>query len=353
MAKDNDILRDAIIGTEKEIAASAFDKEEGPLDGSGDRSLEALGDGLEGQHEPEDDDDAENPDERDDDDPHPSEEPENPDEVAAKDAEPKPVVETQPDLKGRVPAGRLREESERARAAIAERDTFKAQLDAEKVASQKAVADLNAKFDALLALQRQPAPKPGETTQPAAPKIPDLFEDPNAFAEHLNKGVQERFDNFLRQQRDQQVNASIESARKAHGQTFEDAFGALKGLDYKNPENVQLVKRMEASANPGETIVSWHKRNVAAREVGDDLDGFKARIAEETRKQLMADPEFRKELVGSLRGDAAVGDQGQPRTAVRIPRSLSQTAGSNSRTPDDLEIYDGSESAIARLAWST
>ena len=345
MAKDDDILRDAIIGTEKEIAASAFDKDSdgSALDESGDRSLESMGDGLEGQHEPEDeeDDDAEDPDDGNDDDAHPSEEPENPDEVEAK-AEPK--VEAQAEPKGRVPAGRLREEAERARAAIAERDSIKAQLDAEK-AERLA---LNAKVDALLALQKAPAPQP--TPQPEKPKAPDLFEDPNAFAEHINRGVQERFDAFMKQQRDQQVNASIESARTRHGQAFEDAFGALKGLDYKNPENVQLVRRMEASPNPGDAIVSWHKRNVAAREVGDDLDAYKARIAEDTRKALIADPEFRKELLGSLRGDAMIGDQGRPRTVTRLPQSLTRAAGGNSRG-SDLDI-DGSDAAIAASAWS-
>src|SRR6185437_10147262 len=139
--KDDDILRDAIIGTEKEIAAAAFGEEDLTLDETGDRGLEAMGDGLEGQVEPEDEDDeADSPDDGEDEDKHPSEEPENPDAVEAK-AEPTKVEPEEP--KGRVPAGRLREEAERARTAIAERDALKAQLEA----SQKATADLNAKFE--------------------------------------------------------------------------------------------------------------------------------------------------------------------------------------------------------------
>jgi hypothetical protein len=350
MAKDDDILRDAIIGTEKEIAASAFDKEDLDLDNTGDRSLEAMGDGLEGQVEPEEDeeDDAENPDEGTDDDAHPSEEPENPDAVEDK-AE--PVVDAKPEPQGRVPAGRLREEAERARAAIAERDAFKAQLDAEKAASQKAVAELNAKLEGVLAAFQKGQQPPAAPT-PEKPKTPDLFEDPNAFAEHINRGVQERFDAFQRQLRDREVNASIESARTRHGQVFQDAWKALESLP-KAPETVELVRRMEAAPNPGEAIVSWHKRNQAIREVGDDLDSYKARLADETRKSLMADPEFRKELLASLRGEASTGDQGRPRTAVRLPRSLSQATGGNSRAPNDAEIFDGSDSAIAASAWSS
>jgi hypothetical protein len=357
MAKDDDILRDAIIGTEKEIAASAFDHEEGALDESGDRSLESMGGGLEGQHEPEDDDDddAENPDEGTDDDEHQKEEPENPDavEAAGKD---KPVDKTQQETQGRVPAGRLREEAEGKRAAIAERDTLKAQLDAEKAANAKAVADLNAKLEGVLAAM-QKGTQPQAPQQDNKPQVPDLFENPNAFAEHLNKGVQDRFDAFMKQQRDREVMSSIESARTRHGPVFQEAWKALESLPRDpatgkgTPETLQLVQRLSAEPNPGDAIVSWHKRNVAAREVGDDLDAYKARIAEDTRKALIADPEFRKELLGSLRGDAMIGDQGRPRTVTRLPQSLTRAAGGNSRA-NDHESFDGSESAIAASAWS-
>lgn len=352
MAKDDSdaLLRDAIDGTSKEIFSEAFGKEDLTLDETGDRGLEAMGDGLEGQVEPdedEEDENADNPDDGEDDDKHPSEEPKKPDEVEAK-AETKQEPE---EPKGRVPAGRLREEAEKARAAAAEKDALKAQLDAEKTNSQKAIADLNAKFEALLALQRQQPPAQTKADQPVkAP--PDLFEDPNAFAEHLNKQVGERFDAFIKAQRDREVNASIEAARAKHGQIFQDAWASLDGLP-KNSDTVALVRRMEASPNPGEAIVSWHKRNVAQREVGDDLDAYKARLADETRKSLMADPEFRKELLASLRGDALTGDQGRPRTAVKLPKSLSQAPGSNARASDDLAIFDGSDSATFASAWST
>lgn len=353
MAKDDDILRDAIIGTEKEIFAEGFGKEDLTLDETGDRGLEAMGDGLEGQVEPEDNDDdeeTENPDENSDENQEPSEEPEKSEEPEAK-AESEPKAETQQEPKGHVPPGRLREEANKARAAIAERDALKTQLDAEKAASQKAIADLNAKFDALLALQRQqPTSQSKPPEQPA--KAPDLFEDPNAFAEHINKGVQDRFDAFMKAQRDREVNASITSARERHGQVFQDAWKALESLP-RSPDTIALVRGMEASPNPGEAIVSWHKRNQAMREVGDDLDGYKARLAEETRKSLMADPEFRKELLASLRGEALTGDQGRPRTTVKLPQSLNKAPGSNTRAPNDLEIFDGSESATFASAWTT
>jgi hypothetical protein len=357
MAKaEDDILRDAIIGTEREIAASAFDREEDPPS-DGDRSLESMGTGLEGQHEPEDEDeadkepDADEPDDGTDDDAHPKDEPENPDAVEAKDKPSEPDKEpdkTEP--QGRVPAGRLREEAERARAAIAERDTLKAERDAERAANVRAVAELNAKLEGVLAAMQkaqQPTAPPAEK-----PKDPELFEDPVAYANSIKWDVKSEIAAFKREMRDREVNASLEAARTRHGQVFEDAFGALKGLDFRNPDNAALLKRMEAAPNPGETVVSWHKRNQAIRTVGDDIAAYNARIAKETREALAADPEFRKELIASLRGDAETGDNGRPRTAVRLPGSLARAPGSNSRTPNDLEIYDGSESAIAASAWS-
>ena len=68
---ENDILRDAIIGTEKEIFGDAFGKDDITLDETGDRSHEAMGDGLEGQVEPEEaeTDDEDHPCERDQHDP--------------------------------------------------------------------------------------------------------------------------------------------------------------------------------------------------------------------------------------------------------------------------------------------
>src|ERR1700761_6257753 len=57
--REVDAISDAIIETEREIAGEAWDIEDTErADSSGDRSLEDLGDGLEGQHEPEEDETA-------------------------------------------------------------------------------------------------------------------------------------------------------------------------------------------------------------------------------------------------------------------------------------------------------
>ena len=347
MANENDILRDAIIGTEKEVFGDAFDKEELTLDETGDRSIEAMGEGLEGQKEPEDED------EEADEELKASEAKEGEEEKPEGTSETKVEEKTEEaahEAQGRVPSGRLREEAEKTRAAQAERDALKAQLDAEKTASQRAIAELNAKFEGFIASQRQPAqpaqPKPEEAT-------PDLFEDPTAFVNHLQKGFDAKLAAVNQQIKDQRINISMELSRTRHGEAFDAAFGALKSLDANNPDNRQLVQRLIDAPNPGEAVVTWHKRNEALREVGDDPTAYKAKIAEDTRKALMADPEFRKQLVAELRGEAMTGDNGRPRTTVKLPASLNRAGGNNTRAPNDLEIFDGSESATFNSAWNT
>jgi hypothetical protein len=347
MAKDDDILRDAIIGTEKEVFGDAFDKEELTLDETGDRSIEAMGEGLEGQREPEDEDEAGESTEA-------SEaKPEGEEAAAAETTETTTEVaaEAAHEAHGRVPSGRLREEAEKTRAAQAERDALKAQLEAEKTASQRAIAELNAKFEGFIASQRQtPQPKPEETKPEATP---DLFEDPTAFVNHLQKGFDAKLAAVNQQIKDQRINISMELSRTRHGATFDAAFGALKSLDANNPDNRQLVQRLIDAPNPGEAVVTWHKRNEALREVGDDPTAYKAKIAEDTRKALMADPEFRKQLVAELRGEAMTGDNGRPRTTVKLPASLNRAGGNNTRAPNDMEMFDGSESATFNSAWTT
>ena len=346
---ENDILRDAIIGTEKEIFGDAFGKDDITLDETGDRSHEAMGDGLEGQVEPEE---AETDDETSEE--ETAAEPD--DKKAETEAEAKVKADAKPedrrdDDKGRVPPGRLREEAERARAAIAERDAIKAERDAIAARYEARQAALEAQNAAILAaLQRGQAPAPKADDKPAE-AAPDLFENPNAFAEHINKGVQAEIAALRQQMQNERINLSMESAKTRHGETFDAAFTAVRKLDPNNPENKALVQRFLSQPNPGEALVSWHKRNEVLREVGEDPASYKARIAEETRKTLASDPEFRKQLLAELRGEAETGDGGRPRTAVRLPGSLARAAGGNSRAPNDREALDDSDGSVFASAF--
>ncbi|HWV45022.1 MAG TPA: hypothetical protein VN039_03170 [Nitrospira sp.] len=357
MPSDIDLVKEAIIETEKEIFGDAFGKEDMTLDASGDRSLEEMGAGLEGQHEPDEDDgeadaDGENPEV----DAKTEGESGKSDEAEGKGKQPDPEANAD-DGKGkdgRVPSGRVREANERARAAEAERDALKQQFEAQKAESQKAIDALNARFDALMRAQQQtqqPRVEPAKT-EPETP--PDIFEDPKGFAEYLQKGPKSALEQMERRFEEMRINNSMSMARVKHGETFDAAFQAfVEAGKSGDPEARVLGQRILKSSDPGEGVVQWHRRNETLRRVGSDPDAYEAKIKEDATKALMQDPNFRKQVIDELRAEAETGDNGRPRTTVKLPPSLNRAAGNNRSMAGDRSAFDGSDSAIFDSAFNS
>jgi len=348
--REIDPIGAAITATEKEIAGAAWDIEEMTLDESGDRTVEQMGEGLEGQHEPDDDDDLTDDEESED-----EAESEDGDgeggeaepEVKEPEEEDKPAVEAKGEREGRVPSGRLREANERAKALEAERETLRQQLEAERAESKRNFDALNARMEALAASLRAPA----KAAEPAAEaKVPDFFEDPAGFIGAQTKPLLDTVSQLQQQLASQRVETSMAIAHSRHGDAFAKAFEAVNKLNPQNPDDRAIVQRIYANPNPGEALVTWHKRNEALREVGDDPGKYKERIAAETREALMKDPEFRKALLADLRAEASTGADGKPRTEVRLPKSLNGAAGGNRRDATVVQ-YDDNDQAIAEAAW--
>jgi hypothetical protein len=340
---ENDIIKAAMRATDREIFGEAMGTEEPVLDETGDRSLEEMGTGLEGQHEPDEDDEPETEETGDE---------AVADDVAGKKAEEdaaaaKAEAEAKVDEpKGRVPAGRLREETKRAQAAEAALTEAKAKIAEAEAARKKDIDALTARFDGVLAAlnkQQQPVPAKVEPDKPAGP--PDLFEDPKAFADYVANASRTQLEQVRSQMDAQRVEFSLSAAHQKHGDAFAKAFETVTRLDPNVQENKDLVQRMWRSPNPGEALVQWHKRNEALREVGDDPSAYKARIAEETRKALASDPEFRKQILEGLREEAATGDDGRPRNLTRLPASLNRASGGNHLRSDGAD-RDDSNAAI-------
>jgi ribosomal protein L29 len=352
--ESSDPITAAMIETEKEVAGFAWgDEDTEASDPSGDRSLEGMGDGLEGQHEAEDDAEADGEDaDGDAETEAAAAEAEAAAALAAAEAGKKPPVAAEPPEGGRVPSGKLREANEARRAAEAERDALKAQI--EKGGETKALAD---KLDLALReidnLKRAPRTEARAPEPPKAEVIPDIFEDPKGFRDHLTKEFQTELSNTRAQLANQRVETSMAIAHAIHKDVFADAFAAINKLNVENPEDRVTVQRIYNSPNPGEALVGWHKRQQTLSEVGDDPAAYRARIAKETREALAKDPEFRKQLVAELRGEANVGDDGNPRTTTRLPRSLARAQGSNVGSDRGAaDAGDGSPQAIANSAWS-
>src|ERR1700743_1312787 len=126
--REIDPIGQAIIATEKEIAGAAWGDEEPVLDETGDRTIEEMGEGLEGQHEPDDDEtegeESAEASESEEGEGEADEEAEGEGETekAAKARDKEKPAEVVADSRDRVPAKRLREQTERTRAIEAERD---------------------------------------------------------------------------------------------------------------------------------------------------------------------------------------------------------------------------------------
>jgi hypothetical protein len=358
--REVDLIGEAIAATEKEIAGEAWGNEEPVLDETGDRSVEMMGEGLEGQHEPDDDDGAAEDDESEDE--AESEDGEGEDGAARTDGKSeqaeakadagkgKPEAgEVVPDARDRVPARRLREQTERTRAVEAERDALRAEMAQAQTKHTADIAALTGRFDQLTASLR--APKPAEGEAKPEEKVPDFFEDPAGFLAAQTKPLNDTVSQLRGELAAQRVETSMAIAHNKHGDVFAKAFEAVGKLNPGNPDDQITVRRIYASPNPGEALVAWHRRNTALAEVGDDPAKYREKIAAETRDALMKDPEFRKALLADLRAEASNGSDGRPNTITRLPRSLNGAAGGNRREGGDQDQFDGSDQAIAESAW--
>jgi hypothetical protein len=347
---ENDIIKAAMRATDREIFGEAFGNDEPVLDETGDRSLEEMGTGLEGQIEPDEDEEPEAEVTGEEAEAAEVEAKEGDEGKKAEEAESAAKAEAETkanEPKGRVPAGRLREETKRAQAAEAALAEAKGKIAEAEVARKKDIDTLTARFDGVLAAlnkQQQAAPpQKADADKPAGP--PDLFEDPKAFADYVANAPKAQIEQMRSQMDQQRVEFSLNLAHQKHGDAFTKAFETVTKLDPYVQENKELVQRMWKSPNPGEALVQWHKRNEALREVGDDPSAYKAKIAEETRKSLASDPEFRKQLLESLRDEAATGDEGRPRNLTRLPASLNRASGGNHLRSDGAD-RDDSNAAI-------
>lgn len=356
--REVDAISDAIIETEREIAGEAWGNEETErLDSTGDRALESMGEGLEGQQEADDGDaetDGEEPEGDAEDGDGEGEEGEGDGDAAAVTGKTEVKPETQAEKpEGRVPSGKLREEAERRRVVEAERDALKAQIESGQVESRKELEALKtqvATLTQMLGGQRQQPQKTEEPPKPA--EAPDIFENPNGFKDYLVNEVKQAVGAVRTDLRNQAVNTSFRIAHVEHKDSFERAFEAINKLNPQNPDDRVVVQRIYNSPDPGEALVNWHRRNETLARVGNDPAAYEERIRNETREALLKDPEFRKQLIADLRGEAATGSNGAPRTETRLPKSLARSGGSNlGAERGDPHQYDDSDQAVADAAW--
>jgi len=209
---------------------------------------------------------------------------------------------------GRVPAWRLREIREERDAERRERETERRELEA-------------LKRERAAWLQQQQRQQP--------PQRPDLYNDPDAYADYVEQTVGGRVKTVEEMVRDRFVNMTFDSQAEALGKDVFDpmvnAFIQTAGVG--GSVDPQLFRSVVEASNPGAALVRWHKRHQAQTEVGGDIDGYNARL----RDKLKKDPEFRKEFMAELEAEARGGSPARSSDNITSLPSLNRAPGGAGR----------------------
>jgi hypothetical protein len=113
-----------------------------------------------------------------------------------------------------------------------------------------------------------------------APK-PDFYDNPEAVIAAERAQVQQMLFN-------ERLNMSEMVERQRHGDELvgkaTEAFMAAAG------QNPALAMELQRQSNPYGFVVSWHKKQQALAEIGDDPAAYRERLREQLRAEMMAQP---------------------------------------------------------------
>jgi hypothetical protein len=216
-----------------------------------------------------------------------------------------PVVAEKPpvdDNAPQVPSWRVREINEEKRQIAAENERMKAEL-----------------------AQLRQAPRQVEQPKQAeTPARPDPLLDPDGYAAAIRQELREEALNERREE-------SLLRAREANQAEFDEAYAAAqKAVD------PALKARMQATRDPGKTLIEWHREQKTRAEVGNDLAAFRQREQE----RLLSDPAFLAKAIEKARGQAQTTQPGKA-PAVSLPPSLTRaTNASGEVSADDNDTSD-------------
>ena len=176
--------------------------------------------------------------------------------------------------------------------------------------------------------------------QPAAPvEEPDIMLEP----EKVLANMKSEFQRELQQVR---VQSPLDIAASRYGDEYKKAEKYV--LEQNNP---QLAQAIMAAPNPGEQLVSYYRQQNLIQETGGDINAYRERVVEETRKKLLEDPTVREQLLAEMRGNApATNQNGAPNiTSAPSGKSGSTAAGSRTGTGNKME-QDYSDDDLAAMA---
>lgn len=195
-------------------------------------------------------------------------------------AEPKPedivkadeVKDDEATLQGRDPkSGRFVPVTE----LVAERKKLKGEREQEAKLRIEAEANAKAWKEQVEALQRQAQQPQQRQQQPQEQQpIPDPVLDPEGYSRYQQSVMDARL-------LDMQVNMSERMARMQHGDAKVDA--ALQAAHQSG-----IAERFVRAADPFGALLQWHRRSMMNAEIGDDLEAFKKRVADDAVQKALA-----------------------------------------------------------------
>jgi hypothetical protein len=179
---------------------------------------------------------------------------------------------------------------------IAERKRLKERNDETDRMRMQAEANAKAYKEQVEALQRQVS-QPQRQAQPQEQRrIPDPYTEPEEYFAYQQAIIEQRLT-------DQRVNTSHMLANSKYGQ--EKVNAAIEAA-----RQAGIAHRFIEASEPFEALLGWHRKQVRDAEVGDDLEVFKKRVADDA-------------VAKALAGLKATGQpQGQAQTPQRFPGTL-------------------------------
>lgn len=353
--RESDALSAAMAATDQELFASALGDDPAVHDETGDRSLEQQDDGLEGKVEDEGKEEAEavaadedgeaKEDEGETAEKGPKKDPATGKFVKAdaeEKAEEKPEGEepVKDEQIGRVPSARLRQATEKTKAAEAERDALKAAREEDKRERDALKAQMEL-LSRQFAQRQQPETKPEVK---AADAEPDMFAQPEEWRA-WNRRENAREIAAVREENTKAlVNMNLAMAHEIHGDKFLAAYNHLAEAVKTDPEARIASLKAWQSGNAAAEIMKWHRQQEVLREFGADPAATVQKKIDEALEAKLADPEFRKSQFAKWTEEAGGKGGAAPRHVTRIPKSLNGASGSAQLSDPTFE--DASEQSF-------
>lgn len=235
---------------------------------------------------------------------------------AAKDAGAENEPESQTNQDDRIPQWRRDEIAAEKHRAVDRARELEEQLAQER-------ADRAAMERRLEALE-----KPQKAEQ-AESDLPDPLIDPVGYG----KAVREQIRNEMLTERREE---SLQRAHEKYQGEFQEAYKAAQ--ERVDPA---LRAKMQASRDPGETLVAWYRERKTLSEIGNDPNAW----LEKKLEERMKDPAFVAKVLEQQRGSAPAR-QADGRPNISLPPSLNGMSRSNaalrsiSDNVSDQELFD-------------